>query len=359
MQTGYEHGGNIFAVARGLAVLPEEILDFSASINPLGPADGVKGAVTAAFDRVIHYPESDSPELRRALSDRHELPEDCICVANGSTELIYQIPRLVKGRRALLIAPTFSEYAKALQLGGWVTDYFILGDEERFELDLKQLEGKLAGGYDLLLLCNPGNPTGRLYPLEQVRQVISICMEAGTFFVLDEAFIDFCEAESAKHIAAKTPNMLLLRSLTKFYALPGLRLGWGVATPATIAILSELKGPWSVGSIAQAAALASLADHEYAERSIRLITGWRTELMEQLNNLQGCTSFQSAANFILLKLPSATADQVAATLLRHRILIRNCENFIGLDGHFIRMAVKTGGENRLLLDALNLKKAVK
>jgi threonine-phosphate decarboxylase len=184
-------------------------------------------------------------------------------------------------------------------------------------------------------------------------------MAAGTFFVLDEAFIDFCEAESAKHIAAKTPNMLLLRSLTKFYALPGLRLGWGVATSETIARLSELKGPWSVGSIAQTAALASLADHEYAERSIRLITEWRTELMEQLNNLQGCTAFQSAANFILLKLPSATADQVAATLLRHRILIRNCANFIGLDGHFIRMAVRTGGENRLLLDALNLKTVVK
>ncbi|MBP1728996.1 MAG: threonine-phosphate decarboxylase, partial [Deltaproteobacteria bacterium] len=176
-------------MARQLGVAAEEMLDFSASINPLGPAPGVRAAVAAAFDLVGHYPETGSPELRRALAGYHALPAESIAVANGSTELIHLLPRL-GGRssgRALLIAPTFSEYAHALELAGWSLDYLFLSPENGFALDPARVAAELAHGYDLLFFCNPGNPTGRLYPPDDIAALHASCRRAGCFFVLDEA----------------------------------------------------------------------------------------------------------------------------------------------------------------------------
>jgi len=157
------HGGKVFSTARQLGLSPESILDFSASINPLGPATGVRKAAAEAFKFIGHYPEADSPSLCTALADYHSLAVENISVANGSTELIHLIPRLFRraAGRALLIAPTFSEYANALELAGWEIHYLTLSPENGFALDCASIAAELAKGYDLLFFCNPGNPTGR------------------------------------------------------------------------------------------------------------------------------------------------------------------------------------------------------
>ncbi|WP_298271533.1 threonine-phosphate decarboxylase CobD [Geobacter sp.] len=354
MKNTFDHGGTVFAVARYLGVPPEEILDFSASINPLGPVPGVREALAAAFDRLVHYPDSDAAELRDALARRHGLAPECFCVANGSTELIYLVPSLAAAGRGLIVAPPFSEYAKSLARGGREVDYLDLSPADGFTLSPSSLNERLgAGGHSLLFLCNPGNPTGRLIPRAGVAEVLDICHRRGTFLVLDEAFIDFCEEESAVALAAEREGVVVLRSMTKFFAIPGVRLGSAVGHPRTIARLAPLREPWSVNTLAQVAGIASLADPSYPRRTRDLVAAERERLAAGLTRLPGLSPFPSTANYILVEITAGPdAPALCRRLREERILVRDCSTFRGLDGRFFRVAVRGGEENDLLLAAL-------
>jgi threonine-phosphate decarboxylase len=353
MKQPFGHGGTVHAVARLLGITTGDILDFSASINPLGPPEEVRAAVMAAFDQVIHYPDSEAVELRQALARRHVLPVGQICVANGSTELIHLLPRLFPGRRALIVAPPFSEYAAALVKSGWDVQYHVLDPEEGFSLCLAKLGEQLAGGFDILVLANPGNPTGALIPREEIAGVLELCCASGTVPVLDEAFMDFCEEESALAAVVADSRGIVLRSLTKFFALPGLRLGYVVAAPDIIVRLGGLVPPWSVGTLAQAAGVAALADEGYRIRTRQLIDREREFLFCALASLPALHPYPSAANYLLVRLTSGLcATTLRDKLLLQRILIRDCGNFPGLDHRFFRVAVRSRQENEKLLAAL-------
>jgi len=353
MKTNFTHGGNVFTIARSLGVSPEDILDFSANINPLGPAPGVREALAGTFARIVHYPDSECNELRDALARLHGLEPAQVCVANGSTQLIYLLPRLVPGKRALVIAPAFSEYAGALARDGWNVEQFILDSEDCFNLPVNRLAERLRGGCDLLVIGNPGNPTGRLYPCSTVRQIIAVCAAAKCFLVLDEAFMDFCEEESAKHLAREAENVLILRSLTKFYALPGMRLGYAISSSSTIARLAGLREPWSVNTPAQAAGLASLADGAYAAATRELVSSCRESLSVGLAAIPGLAPYPSAANYLLVKIEEGPcAEELAERLMAELILIRCCGNFAGLDSRFFRVAVRQRQDNDRLLASL-------
>jgi threonine-phosphate decarboxylase len=351
----FTHGGNVFAIARACGVPPEEFLDFSASINPLGPALGVREAVTAAFDRIGHYPDTDCTELRQALARLHGVEPANLCVGNGSTELIYLLPRLVAGgrRRALVVAPPFSEYAAALGRDGWETAYFDLTPATGFDLPLERLAAELAKGYDLVILANPGNPTGRLYDVGTVAALAERCGAVGSFLVVDEAFMDFCEESSIKRLVAGAEHLLVLRSLTKFYALPGLRLGFAVGSSPVIERLARLREPWSVNILAQAAGVASLAADGYAAATLRLVATERQRLFAGLAAITGLRPFPSSTNYLLMETTAeATAAEISQRLLVERILIRDCGNFRGLTERFFRVAVRSPQENDRLLAAL-------
>ncbi|HEY6873824.1 MAG TPA: threonine-phosphate decarboxylase CobD [Geobacteraceae bacterium] len=353
MSTTFDHGGNVFAVARALGVQPEAILDFSASINPLGPPPGVRDAVAAAFDRLGHYPDSGCTELTAALARRHGVGQENVCVANGSTELIFLLPRLVAKGRALLVSPTFSEYAVALRQAGWECDRFVLPHDDSFPLRLDLLREDLAKGYALLFLCNPGNPTGRLYGREEVAALLALCREAGTLLVLDEAFMDFCEEGSAKDLVVASGAGVVLRSMTKFYAMPGLRLGCALAAAPLAERLMALRPPWSVGTLAQAAGIAALADGGHGARTLGCVAAERAVLLEGLAGLPGVRVYPGAANYLLVRLTNGmTAASLQERLLPERILIRDCANFAGLDERFFRVAVRSREENGRLLAAL-------
>jgi threonine-phosphate decarboxylase len=353
MTKTFDHGGTVFATARSLGIDVGELVDFSASINPLGPPPGVRESVAAVFDRLVHYPDSDCTRLAGLLAERHGVPTDCLCLGNGSTELIYLIPRLAAGSRALLIAPTFSEYGRALHLAGWQCDRHFFSASSRFALDLDALGTDLARGYDLLFLCNPGNPTGRLYSREEVAGVIDLCREQGTLLVLDEAFMDFCEEASAKDLVVDGGCGVVLRSMTKFYGFPGLRLGYALAEPSLAARLAALRPPWSVNTLAQEAGLAALADPEYAKRTRAYVARERERLAAGLAALRGVEVYPGAANYLLAELTYCmTGAELQRALLSRRLLIRDCAGFAGLDGRFFRVAVRTRQENELLLAAL-------
>lgn len=353
MKETFDHGGTVFAVARRLGVSPDDILDFSASINPLGPPAGVRGAVAAAFDRLVHYPDSGATELREALARRHHLLPENICVANGSTELIYLVPRLVAGRRGLIVAPPFSEYARSLTRAGWEIDYLDPDPDQGFALSLDILDRRLAEGCDLLFLANPGNPTGALIPAKDVAEILRLCRSRGTFLVLDEAFIDFREEESATSLVVEGGGAVVLRSMTKFYAIPGLRLGYAVGCGEVSARLAALREPWSVNTLAQAAGIACLEDRDYPARTRDLVAAERERLAAGINALPGLEVYPSAANYLLVRIDAGlTAPELAARLLAERVLIRDCSSFRGLSERFFRVAVRGAGENMRLLDLL-------
>lgn len=353
MTETFDHGGTVFAVARRLGVSPDDILDFSASINPLGPPAGVSEALAAAFGRLIHYPDSGAYELREALAHHCHLNPGNICVANGSTELIYLLPRLAGGTRGLIVAPSFSEYAKSLVWAGFAVDYLDLSPEEDFALSLSALEQRLADGYGLLFLANPGNPSGALISRQDIAEVLGICHRHGTFLVIDEAFMDFCEDETATALVAESEGAVVLRSMTKFYAIPGLRLGYAAGNEKVIARLSALREPWSVNTLAQAAGLACLADCCYPFRTLSLVEGERKRLVAGIAALPGLTVYPSSANYLLVRIDAGpSASELAARLLVERVLIRDCSSFRGLSDRYFRVAVRGAEENMRLLDLL-------
>jgi len=348
-----DHGGNVFRLARQLGITPDGITDFSASINPLGLSPLVKQSLIAALDTLVHYPDSGHETLKQTLAVYHGVPANSIVPANGSTELIYQLPSLLSGKRALIISPAFSEYERALVLHQWEVHTFILQPENGFDLDLSRLEELLANGYHALYLCNPGNPSGKLYPLPLIEQVSRLCSRYNAFLVLDEAFMDFCEDASAKRFIVTVGNSVILRSMTKFFAIPGLRLGYAIAGEKVAKQLAAISPPWNVNTLALVAGVAAIQDTEHNHRTVNSVMEERNYLCEQLARFQMLRVYRTAVNFLLLELTNGlTASELKGHLLNSRLLIRDCANFTGLTPHFFRIAIRTREENRSLLECL-------
>jgi threonine-phosphate decarboxylase len=253
----------------------------------------------------------------------------------------------------LIVAPPFAEYARALQRDGWHVDYFMLDTADGFALQLDRLQHRLNAGYDLLVLANPGNPTGRLYDQTDMQRLVIEAAASNVLLVVDEAFMDFCPWASAIPLISRHHQLVILRSLTKFHAIPGLRLGYAVAAPALISRLTELREPWSINALAQAAGLAALATIDHHAATLALIDQERTVLAAAISRLSGFSVFPGAANYLLLRLPPTVHGRdLAATLEEQRILIRPCGSFPGLDDSFIRVAVRTANDNARLVAAL-------
>lgn len=353
MSRTYEHGGNIFDMARQLGAEPSGIIDFSASINPLGISAMVKESIIGALDSLVHYPDNTHGELKLALAAHHGLSPANIAVANGSTEIIYHLPAMLPGKRALIVAPCFNEYVRALAQQNWEVRHFILTPESNFSIDLEALKHTLAEGYDALYLCNPGNPNGTLYTLRTIEQVFSLCIASGTFLVLDEAFMDFCEDSSAKRDIVKGDNGIVLRSMTKFFGIPGLRLGYALSSTPMAERLDAMGGPWSVNTLALAAGVAALRDTEHNQQTVEYIIQERSRFSEQLSELEQLRVYPSRANFLLAEITGdMPARELRERLMQQHLLIRDCANFVGLTPQFFRVAVRTREENDRLVGAL-------
>jgi threonine-phosphate decarboxylase len=353
MSHTYDHGGNVFDVARQLGIAPGDIADFSASINPLGLSAMVKKAIICSMESLVHYPDSSHRELKQELADYHVVSPANIVIANGSTELIYNLPAMLHGKRALIVSPSFSEYVRALGQQHWEAKHFILKHENNFALDLEALKHTLAEGYDALYLCNPANPGGTLYPLRIIEQVYSLCIESGTFLVLDEAFMDFCEEASAKRFMVKGDNGIVLRSMTKFFGIPGLRLGYAIASSTLVEHLDAMGGPWSVNTLALAAGVAALRDSEHNHQTLEYIRLERRKLFEKLSEFKQLKAFPSSVNYLLLQVVNGMSSwEIRDKLMLQRILVRDCASFMGLSSQFIRVAVRTAEENERLVSGL-------
>lgn len=349
----HDHGGDLRGLAAAAHVTPDRLLDFSASINPLGLPPSVEAAIHAALPSVVHYPEPRASALAGAVSTYHGLSPEQVLPAHGSTELIYLLARALAPRRALILHPAFSEYEAALELVGAGLQHELLEEAHGFLPEPSRLLPSLAG-QDLVILANPNNPAGSLIPKPALLALVEAAHAAGATTVVDEAFVDFVEEASLKKDLAHFPHLLLLRSLTKCFALPGLRVGYALGSPELLARLSPWKEPWSLNALGEAAAVAALADREYQERFRVLVPRWREELRKGLEKLGALRVFPGAANYLLVRLLDSglTAPVLTARLLQERIAIRDCSSFRGLGPAFIRLAVRRPEEHRVLLEAL-------
>ncbi len=351
------HGGNVYKVAREQRIPVERIVDFSANINPLGPPASVLRAVHSALKRIVHYPDPDCWQLRHKIARQCGVDPDMILVGNGSTELIHLLPHALGIRSALIMGPTFEEYANALLDAGSAVHYVHAKRKERFRppvnVVLQQLSAQRSK-FDALFLCNPNNPTGRVLNRTAVRDLAEVIDQRQGWLIVDEAFIDYCQAQSVVSMLRERPRMMLLRSLTKFYAIPGLRVGYLVGATKVVDRLKDSQSPWSVNSLAQEVSCAVLCDHVYREKSRTFMESQRSQLMRGLRSLTTVRVYPSAANFIMIELPASTSAHVVTDRLASEgLLVRDCSALPGLNAQMIRIAVRSAKENRRLIAALS------
>lgn len=348
------HGGNIWGASAEAGIEPAGIMDFSASINPLGLSPKAKEAIRRALKLIPPYPDPKSTHLVKALSDFHGIPSEEILPGNGSTEFIYLIPQIYRPKKALIVEPAFSEYRASLKLCGCGVEEFILKEKEGFNLDIEGLEKQLKRGYDLLYISNPANPTGTGIKKDKLLRAARACKRAGTVLVLDEAFADFHEEGSVKKEAAGLKNVIILRSMTKFFSMAGLRLGFIIAHRQTIERFSRVTPPWSVNTLASYAGAGSLKDSGYIRKTHKWLAEERAFLLKGMEGIRGLKVYPSAANFFMLKIntPGITAPVLKERMFRKGIMIRDLSAFKGLGPRHFRIAVKSRKDNGLLLDAL-------
>jgi len=349
------HGGNIYAAARQTGRSARRLVDFSASINPLGPSRLAIRALKSWLPFVAHYPDPDCTDLREALARRRGLRPEEVLIANGSSEVISLLPRALSISRALVIGPTFSEYARAIGLHGGNVIPLLAERTERYRPPLKEAieaVGRRDASFHAVYLCNPNSPTGQAVDLDGVCALVEAANRRGVWAIVDETFVDYCEERSVISRVGAFSRMIVLRSFTKFYALPGLRIGYAAGHTDAIRRLGAVQVPWSVNTPAQHAALASLQDAPYARRSRSFMVRERARLADALSAIRGLIVYPSAANFLLVELPGTQSANIVDHLRDHGILVRDCSSVPGTAEGTIRIAVRSAAQNDRLLHLL-------
>ena len=368
------HGGDVFYASKATGVPVNGIIDFSASINPLGPSPEAMTAAREALRMVRHYPEPGAERLAEEIAGTLGISSVQVIPGKGSTELIYLLARAVKPRTVLVHNPTFSEYERAARLSGGKVKA-VAGQKQKLSFDFARFAGAMRGA-DMAFLCNPNNPTGEVLEREAVLELAREAKKTRCLLVIDEAFIDFCPGRSVIEEAARGRNRYLvaLRSMTKFHALTGLRVGYGVLGSAGLAArMLEFKEPWSVNLPAAEAAMRALKDSEHAQKSLMFMENERAYVSGRLerSGIWRCgpkgADCRSGPNFFLVGLPGAR--RFTEALFRKGVLVRDCTNFKGINlykggiGRYaaarregdglIRFAVRRRRENRMLLDEMD------
>lgn len=350
----WRHGGHLRQLAMGAGVNPESLLDFSANINPLGPPEWLRARISGSISSLVHYPDPEGQALVEAACQRYGVNPNEVLIGNGSTELFYLLPMALKFRQALIPVPSYVDYANAARIAGMTIHTLPLSAENGFALDFDQLEialKPLADTPTMVPLGQPNNPTGRTFDAQRLRHLAR--RFPTTTFIVDEAFADF--VEDFDSLTVNRPiNVVVMLSLTKIFAIPGLRLGLAVASPSTVQKVKALQPPWSVNTIAQTVGEAALLDTEYTQQSRTIISALRDTLRLQLEQIPYLTVYPGEANFMLVRCDRASMDArtLAGRLLKRGLAIRVCDNFEGLDQRFFRVAVRTETENRQLVEAL-------
>ena len=376
------HGGNIYKVFREKNL--KEILDYSSNINPYGIPESLKSRIIENLEILERYPDPDYVELREKLAHLNKVDMSDIVLGNGATEIIFLFMKVINPKKILIVSPTFGEYERAVKAteisGDTVSlsssngdnknienkkieiEYFELKESDDFKLNIGNLKNQLEKKYDLLIICNPNNPTGKFLKLAQTEEILKECNKYDTKLFIDEAFIEFLAdgmKESIINTEENKKNLFVTRAFTKFFAIPGLRLGYGMYFDKELEKkISEKKEPWSVNNIAEMAGLTVLDDTEYIEKTLKWIVEEKIYMYEKLNEISGIKVYETEVNFITGKIDEKLFSEglnvkvLREKMLEQGILIRDASNFKFLDERFFRLAIKDRASNERVIEAM-------
>ena len=375
------HGGNIYKIFREKNI--KEILDYSSNINPYGIPESLKKKITENLEVLERYPDPDYVELREKLANLNKVNLSDIILGNGATEIIFLFMKVINPKKILIVSPTFGEYERAVKATEIPRDivslscsgdnknienkeieieYFELKESDDFKLNIGNLKNELEKKYDLLIICNPNNPTGKFLKLAQTEEILKECNKYDTKLFIDEAFIEFLAdgmKESIINTEENKKNLFVTRAFTKFFAIPGLRLGYGMYFDKELEQkISEKKEPWSVNNIAEMAGLTVLDDTEYIEKTLKWITKEKIYMYEKLNEISGIKVYETEVNFITGKIDEKLFSEglnvkiLREKMLEQGILIRDASNFKFLDERFFRLAIKDRKNNDRVIETL-------
>ncbi|MBI4962774.1 MAG: cobyric acid synthase [Desulfomonile tiedjei] len=346
----FKHGGRTKELAERAGLPESRLLDFSANINPLGPPEWLRAVVSSSLESVVNYPDPYCRDLKRAVASRYNAELAEVLVGNGSTELIYLIPAALQKSRVIVPVPSYSDYVSASELAGLEAIRVPLREDLNFRVDFEQIESHLTGD-EIVFLGHPNNPTGAPLDVGLLRALAA--RHPSTVFVIDEAFVDLAH-EVPSFSADRAADIIVLISLTKTFAIPGLRLGCALAEPKLVRKVEAIQQPWSVNRISQAVGCAAMADSDYVATSRTFVHEQRQSLAAQIKSIPGLKVYPGHANFLLVRIDRGDieAHGLAAKLLERGIAIRVCDNFEGLDKRYFRVAVRTAEENSRLVESL-------
>lgn len=342
-----EHGGDLLTYKD---YYKGELIDFSSNINPLGPPEGLNKAIIRDFKQLEVYPDIQYRELKEAVAGYLKCKTSNMLLGNGAVEIINNFIMLAD--RVVVFKPSFSEYE--LRARVHKKDLLTINYLDDYSLDIGVLKNNLRKG-DLLLLGNPNNPNGLRIQESTLVGIYNCVKDVDAYLLLDEAFYEFCPEDYDSIELFKEDNYKsvgIIRAATKFFALPGLRLGYACASQNTVEMIQNIELPWSINSVANTAGQTIFNDKDYKIRSKEYIAVEREYLLGELNKIQGIQPYNSHTNFILIKLLDFDEESVFNQLLKKGIIVRKCSSFVELGNNHIRLAVKDRRNNSILIEAL-------
>ena len=352
------HGSDIEKICEYYHLDKEDIVSFGANVNPLGLSEKVKAAVAGHLDLLSSYPDREYTSLRQTISEYCHIPAGYILPGNGSSELISLLIETLAPRHTLILGPTYSEYSRELSFSGSTQEYYHLREEDDFHLDVDDLCRRLEDGYDFLILCNPNNPTSSAILRTDMERLLTFCHARGIFVMIDETYVEFApdiNAVTAVSLARRFPGLMVLRGVSKFFAAPGMRFGYGITGNGEfLKKMKEKQIPWSLNSIGAFAGEEMFKDQEYISRTRNLILAERERMYQAVSHMPGYKTYEPYANFLLVKIvkDGITSSDVFEQCIKDGLMIRDCSSFQCLEGEFIRFCIMLPEENSRLLSRL-------
>ncbi len=352
------HGGDVWGFARKYNIPLEKVLDFSGPINHLGPAPKAVEAVKENAQLIRFYPDPNPVRLRQELAQYvgHGVNPENIILGNGSIELIYMITEIFpKPFKAIIPIPSFTEYEKAtLRVQG---DPIYVKLPSDFSLNNEEIKKAITNDTRIVSLCNPHSPSGYLYDRQTTLDLVEYCQKRNIIVSIDENYIEFTDkGENATLVgdAKKYENLFVIRSVTKFYGMPGIRFGYSIASESLIDTLQTVRQPWSINSLAECATLAAIKDTKFIEYTKHTIAKERAQFAQLLSEIKDLKIFPSETSFLLVKIltPKITSTVLREELAKEGLLIRDCSTFLGLDNSYFRLTVRSEADNQKLASAL-------
>ena len=352
------HGSDLEKIEQIYHIKKEEITSFGANVNPLGISPLMKKTLAENIDVVTSYPDREYTNLRKAIGTYVGADYRSILVGNGATELISLFIQLHHPKKALLLAPTYSEYEREIHLAGGECFFHFLKEENQFELCMEELKETLKEDFDLLIICNPNNPTSTALSSNTMREILSYCKEKNIFVIVDETYVEFApntEEITSVPLTKEFENLVVLRGISKFFASPGLRLGYSICgNLSLLETMKKEKNPWTINSLASLAGEVMFSDIEYIKATKQLISSERDRACERLASMENVSYIQPTGNFILCKIlrDDITASDLFDICIRKGLMIRDCVTFEGLSPYYFRFCMMSPEKNKELLNTI-------